>query len=98
MAEMVVTRAGAMVADLAAQRLDGDHLAGVVIDVLAKGLADRQGSSRSGHRMLPDTGWSAGGGGSGCRLTRPVRSGFRDGQRACGWDVSIFDRQASAPL
>jgi predicted transcriptional regulator of viral defense system len=42
MAEMVVTVPVRMVADLAAQRFDGDHLAGVVIDVLAKGLTDRR--------------------------------------------------------
>jgi len=42
-AEMLVTGPLRMVADLAAQRFDGEHLAGVVIDVLAKGLADQQG-------------------------------------------------------
>ena len=41
-AEMAVTVPVRMVADLAAQRFDGEHLAGVVIDVLAKGMADRQ--------------------------------------------------------
>lgn len=40
-AEMVVTVPVRMVADLAGQRVDGGHLAGVVVDVLAKGLADR---------------------------------------------------------
>jgi predicted transcriptional regulator of viral defense system len=42
-AEMVVTGPLRMIADLAAQRFDGEHLTGVVIDVLAKGLADRRG-------------------------------------------------------
>jgi predicted transcriptional regulator of viral defense system len=42
-AEMLVTGPLRMVADLAAQRFDGEHLAGVVIDVLAKGLADQRG-------------------------------------------------------
>jgi hypothetical protein len=42
-AEMVVTTPVRMVADLAAQRVDGEHLAGVVIDVLAKSLTDQRG-------------------------------------------------------
>jgi predicted transcriptional regulator of viral defense system len=41
-AEMVVTTPVRMVVDLAAQRIDGGHLAGVVVDVLAKGLADQR--------------------------------------------------------
>jgi hypothetical protein len=41
-AEMVVTRPARMVADLAAQRVDGEHLAGVVVDVLAKDLTDQR--------------------------------------------------------
>jgi predicted transcriptional regulator of viral defense system len=41
-AEMMVTRPARMVADLAAQRIDGEHLAGVVIDLLAKDLTNQQ--------------------------------------------------------
>jgi len=42
-AEMMVTRPVRMVADLAAQRIDGEHLAGVVIDLLAKDLTNQRG-------------------------------------------------------
>jgi predicted transcriptional regulator of viral defense system len=41
--EMLVTVPTRMVGDLAAQSMDGEHLAGVVADLLNKHLADRRG-------------------------------------------------------
>jgi predicted transcriptional regulator of viral defense system len=57
--DILVTSPPRTVADLAAQRLDGDHLAGVVSDILAAGRADRQAlagalAPHAGAYGLPD--------------------------------------------